>query len=290
MIPITARLRGNRGFFDSANPVVREHPINQGLVSWLMPVRPTWGTQRMLDLMHLGTGALQGGSWASNPYHGLAVRLDGVDDYVDCGAPTVYDVAGASSSFSIVAWLRFTPTVTNTAISQKGSGVNSRPWQFFWTAVAGVNMRFQQYDGANNPLADAGTTPIADGAWHLVAGVRDCINSQMRVYVDGRDQTTNASNVAFTTNFDDTGIVTLGDNRNGLVDFMPGDVGGHWVYRRPLDEDDNRFLFDQAQRGFPELINYRNVSPTGITVAATHRFNAAYAAQANRIVSVGCWN
>ncbi len=281
------RTRGRGRYLDTAAPVVMENPFNRDLVSWLLPVRPSWGSQRMLDLLQLGTGTLNGGAfWTPNPYGGLAIGLDGTDDYIDCGAPTVFDVAGANGSFSIALWLRFSNTVLNAGLSQKGSGVNSRPWQFFWDQT--VSTRFQMYDGVNNPLADT-TTVINDGAWHLVIGVRDCVNSVMRVYVDGDDQTTNASNVAFTTGFNDAGIVTIGDNRNGLLSFLAGTIGAHWVFKRALQPYDAAYLYSQVLTGYPDLLRYRGVVSPGITEAASHRFNAAYARQASRIVTVGCF-
>lgn len=239
------------GLIDSQEPIERDHPLNAGLVAWWLGLDGNWGGSTLHDLCGKYPGTLTNGpTWSPGPGGFAGLTLDGSNDYVS--TPSI-SLAGASQSFTLSLWLRYTSTAGYISFWDKGSGTNSRPWQFFFNQDSGKYLRFQQYNGTLNPRAD--TTAVSnDGNWHLFTAVRDCENSQMYIYIDGVNRTTAQNNVGFTTNFDDTSTTVIGQPRNGIVNYFNGRFGGAWAHSRALPAADVYALYEQSLKGHPDTL------------------------------------
>ncbi|MBC7289571.1 MAG: LamG domain-containing protein, partial [Armatimonadetes bacterium] len=113
---------------------------------------------------------------------GWALRLDGVNDYVDCGDPPALRL---SSGVSLEAWVypEAVPVVGEAGILGKDYG--SYVLTYYqdgqcWWYISG---------GGNNCKA-----PLSAGAWHHVVGTFD--GQFLRLYIDGRLAATRASSSA----------------------------------------------------------------------------------------------
>lgn len=247
------------GIVDPACPI-NCHPLNRGLVAWWNAVPNSgWsGGSTFRDAVRgrkTNDGTKNSGvTWASGR---RAVKFNGSSGFITCPNSVNLNVAGANASFSVVVWFRWTGNggTEFVALIDKGTGVNSRPFQLFFFGGGFSTFRFQQYDGSTNPYADASSL-YADGVWHQAVGVRDCVNSQMRIYVDGKDVTSGGSNVGFSTNFNDTGTVDFGNNRNGLTGYYNGETGQSQIFGRALNSSQIKQLFHEQRRGNPNTLNW----------------------------------
>ena len=104
-----------------------------------------------------------------------ALYFDGVDDYVDAGVSSLFVFP---SDFSVAAWVKHTSTKNQIYVSKwTGLGGGSQWWLGFY----GSKAAFGCYYGSVTIVY--GTSKVADGNWHFVAGVR--IGSVGYIYEDG---------------------------------------------------------------------------------------------------------
>ena len=127
-----------------------------------------------------------GATWVAGTVGGAA-HFNGTDQYI-----TVPDDAsldwGASSSFSIEVWARFTNVSSRNKVM---IGRDDRPGgQHWWlgakqnTGVANFNLLATDDGG----VACTGTTALNDGEWHHIVAVRDNDLDENRLYVDGDEE------------------------------------------------------------------------------------------------------
>ncbi len=131
---------------------------------------------------HGQTVNITGTPWVIGP-HDYALKLDGVDDYVDVGG---YAGITGTNSRTCTAWIKANSTGKEQVILSWGNAVNGQKWMF----------RVQ----ADGKLAAAvwggyisGSVSVADGQWHHVAAVlvddgSPSVN-EIKLYVDGFPQT-----------------------------------------------------------------------------------------------------
>ncbi len=195
---------------------------------------------------------------------GSALVFDGVNDNINAGDPSsgVLDF-GDSANFTVSAWVR-----TSAIIPQYGMGVVSK-WAGGLGGAAGAAYLLtvgDSYGDAGSPSSATfrinsgwsithfanGTTQIADGNWHHLAGVRDGTN--ISIYVDGRLEGitfANSSSLANTRNLR-IGIsydtATVGDF-NGTIDEVR-------IYNRSLSAAEITEMYNQTRpAGFEYYIS-----------------------------------
>lgn len=245
---------------DWDNPLT-DHPYNRGVRLWCLPgTHPLWGGLQVRDFSgRRNNGTLTSGpTWSTQhpPGVGGSISIDATDDYLDFGTNSSLEIGGANNSFALMLWLKYTSADADfLSIWHKGGagGVNSRTFQFFTSGSLGV-VRFQQYDGATNPIADSSNRGN-DGLWHYWIAVRDCLNSQMELYLDGELATTFSSDVGFSTNFNDAGMCSLGDARMGLnhspaLTVTDMKIISGWAPQLR----DARILYNESRKGYPNLL------------------------------------
>ncbi|HML74683.1 MAG TPA: choice-of-anchor Q domain-containing protein [Anaerohalosphaeraceae bacterium] len=124
---------------------------------------------------------IAGNPWQAG-YHGYALRLDGINDYVQV---TGFEGITGPASRTCSAWIKATANSKEQTIISWGNGANGQKWMFR-----------MQSDGK---LAVGvwggyiyGNVSVADGQWHHVAAVLAADSSpsvnEIKLYVDGLPQ------------------------------------------------------------------------------------------------------
>ncbi len=150
---------------------------------------------------------------------GFALRLDGADDRVDCGAPPALDLREA---VTIEAWVQ-PERLPDREVGVVAKGVDSYGLTWYtdgrsWFYISG---------GGNNCKAS-----IAPGFWHHVAGTFD--GREMRLYVDGqlRDSRTLVATIR------PGGPLLIGDRGDARGSCFAGLIDEVRVWSRALSADE----------------------------------------------------
>jgi len=111
---------------------------------------------------------------------GMALELDGVDDYVDIGNPTVLDFG--TGDFTISAWINMTAIERGTVYAKGGDNSGGIRYTLAMGEGNDNKMTLTTDDDSDKRQAKGGTV-VNDGIWHHVVGMRS--GSTSLVYVDG---------------------------------------------------------------------------------------------------------
>ena len=130
------------------------------------------------------TAALHGGALVSSP-RGLAVRLDGEDDWVDFGGP---EALRAEGSFTVAIWVKVDPALdANTTRLVFGDTANL-------SVQRNVNIKLDKYQRIHFEWGDGeaygqvvAPAEILDGGWKHLACVCDAEHKRGALYVDGKE-------------------------------------------------------------------------------------------------------
>ena len=130
-----------------------------------------------------------------------------------------------TDSFSIEAWVNITDTCDENKVfvGRRGAGVYS------WWLGCAESTNFAELSIRDHDLVEVsvtGTTPLNDGSWHHVVGVRDEPNSQILLYVDGNLEDSEAE--AFTGYFWGPQSLNIG--------YLKVNVGTNYYLKGSLDE------------------------------------------------------
>jgi len=153
--------------------------------------------------------------------YGQAIDLDGVEDYVDCGNSTVFNM---TDEITVAAWIyidtipaQWTAVVTKGNSAWRLSTINGeRNFIFAVTARNGI----------------PGATEIPVGEWHHLCGTYDGTN--IRLYVDGIEDpwSPKAYSGSIATNSDN---VYIGSNADTAANFWDGRLDEVRIYDHALD-------------------------------------------------------
>jgi hypothetical protein len=206
-----------------------EGPSTEGLVAYY----PLEGdaldaSDNMLD------GVIMGDPNFVEGVAGMAMDLDGVDDYVDCGNDPIID---AISEISVSAWLNI--RAINTAW-QAAVVKGENAWR-----LGNVNLDPRFHFGIT--IWNAPDTASVDGAievgfdeWHHVTGTFDGAN--ISVYLDGvldtSAPTTEPIGISATNVF-------IGDNSESPGRYWDGLIDEVMIYQRALTEEEIMGLASQ---------------------------------------------
>lgn len=252
-----------RGRIDTRTPVNWQHPLNRGLVRWWLGLPGQAGGPLLADLATGGranAGTLTNGpTWAAGPNGLPGVLFDGTDDYVDCGqaagltglaefAVEAYcrpdSVSGGSAGLRyVVSCEDVVGGASNTAFILR---LSTSPVRFEWyTATAGAFYGPATYSGVT-----AGAT------YHLLAGATA---SGLYLYANGSLAGTAGGSGGAATN-SPTVPVCVGAPSTQPGRAFQGPVWSVRGYRRLPSAAEAAALYDQARRGYPDLL--RRWSPT----------------------------
>ncbi len=110
----------------------------------------------------------------------LAISLDGIDDYVDCGNPGILDFG--TGDFTISAWINITAIERGTVYAKGGDNSGGVRYTLAMAEENDNKMTLTTDDDSTKVQAK-GETVVNDGAWHHVVGMRS--GTDLLVYVDG---------------------------------------------------------------------------------------------------------
>jgi hypothetical protein len=206
-----------------------EGPSTEGLVAYY----PLEGdaldaSDNMLD------GVIMGDPNFVEGVAGMAMDLDGVDDYVDCGNDPIID---AISEISVSAWLNI--RAINTAW-QAAVVKGENAWR-----LGNVNLDPRFHFGitiwnAPDTASIDGATAVGFDEWHHVAGTFDGanINVYLDGVLDGSAPTTEPIGISATNVF-------IGDNSESPGRYWDGLIDEVMIYQRALTEEEIMGLASQ---------------------------------------------
>lgn len=123
-------------------------------------------------------GTIYGAAWVDGRY-GKALSFDGVDDYVDCGNDTIFDI---TDEITLEAWVNYTRlTSFPRAISKQFSGGTTAE-SCYQLGMTSNRARFAI--GGVFDHASSGPT-LTTGRWYHIVGTYD--RQTARLYLDGEE-------------------------------------------------------------------------------------------------------
>jgi hypothetical protein len=166
---------------------------------------------------------------------GLAISLDGINDYVDCGNSPLFDITG---KITVAAWVNITTVPgDHRAIITKGDSA----WRIS-TLQSQRKFHFGVAGPPDYPAAD-GAREVPVGQWHHVAGTYD--GATIRLYVDGVLDGTRAYSSGIGAN---TQLVFIGENAEEMGRTWHGLIDEVRVYNRALSADEIQSLAASSQQ------------------------------------------
>ena len=179
-------------------------------------------------------------TWTSGKI-GSALHFNGSSDFLDLNS----HLLNTMGSYSVSAWAQLDRTDgTYTLISQEG-GLSSE-FALQYSAEAGGKFAFTFFSTQGQMSTQALSTTIpALRQWYFVTGVRDTLNKQIRVYVDGKLE----SSVPFTGDWETKGhtIVGAARQRSKRVQFFAGTLDEVDMVNGALNDSDVQALY-QSRR------------------------------------------
>jgi len=205
------------------------NPGNEGLVAYYPLENDVLdGSGNELHGTMVGDPAYAGGSAG----YGMALDLDGVDDYVDCGNDTLFDITEA---FTLSVWINWRATgATWQTVIAKGDNA--------WRLARGGDtqtMDFGFTDGGDRgwlAARTAGEVPL--GEWHHVTATIDTTDGA-KIYLDGILEGTNPDTGGITVG---SYPVLLGENAQATGRFWDGLIDEVMIYNRTLSDGEIRYL------------------------------------------------
>jgi hypothetical protein len=218
---------------DEPVPAPESGPVNPGtdglVVSYALDGDVIDGSGNGLDGTMIGEPNFVDGMY------GMALDLDGVDDYVDCGANETLNTL--SDAITVSAWVNIrSVTTTWMSIVMKGEtawrlGVNGDTTGVHWAFTGGD----RGWQAANS------VTELPLGEWHHIAGTYDR-SVGGTVWVDGVAETVNPDLDGIDTNEQP---LLLGENPESTGRFFDGLLDEVRIYGRALSEAELRYLAGQ---------------------------------------------
>jgi len=128
-------------------------------------------------------------TWEDEGRFGSAIACDGTESYVMVPDHEDFEFDG---DFSMACWIQNSvPPSNHSSFITKGydkpgggGGGDARPWYLLYFLTTGTVDMFLRDTGGTNSRAQ-GTTPVNDGEWHHIVGLKD--GDQVRIYIDGKE-------------------------------------------------------------------------------------------------------
>jgi hypothetical protein len=182
------------------------------------------------DLAGDHDATLAGGTTWTTGHKGSALQFSGATPSADTGA-SILDTTG---NYSVSAWVKLDSLGGfATAVSQDGDQNSA-----FFLQYSGEDNRFAFSFVGGRALAPTAPEP---GRWYHLVGVRDAVNGQFKLYVDGAPAGTATSRCGEAS----TGHTVIGRAKyNGSpVDYWRGAIDQVHVYDRALTDAEVSALY-----------------------------------------------
>ncbi|WP_332696306.1 LamG-like jellyroll fold domain-containing protein [Halalkalibacter lacteus] len=193
-------------------------------------------------------GVIHGASWAPG-YEEHALRFNGIDDYVDL-EHTVGPYLDGASGVTVASWVKM-DSIKPTGMKIFGTRIDG--------GRAGVELTVR---GNQNTIQMSGRSQSADaynkyeysldsfivGEWNHVVGVMDYKNNDIRLYINGQEQTPSGGAVNFGSDTYIRGTTSepdsIGRSPNG-TEYFNGSLDVISVYRTSLSSEEVLNLFGE---------------------------------------------
>ena len=159
----------------------------------------------------------------------MALSLDGVDDYVDCGDNASFDI---NQAITLSAWVN----TSDSGNGQHNPFVGKGDRSYAIKHASNNSMEFFIYDSTWQTLQSS-VDDSFNGLWHHVAGTFD--GNQIRLYVDGSlADSMDYTGAIATTTFP----VNIGRNSENPDRLYEGAIDEVRIYNRALSEAEVLYL------------------------------------------------
>lgn len=270
---------------DLLNPVA-DHDLNRGLMAWWLPLENTYGGQTLFDLAGRNHGTLVNNpTWGPGPSPEFgALTFNGSTQRVSLPAasvPTTYPL-----TISVLARANnltgYHPSFT---IGTTGGSAEALARIGFRGDQIGDYIEAVSFTSGGAGAANTSVSYVA-GQWHLITGVFTSLSSRT-VYLDGGNGVTNTTTV---TGMDTPTAWNLGAD-GGATAFLTGGIAAAWLWNRARTAEEERLLWDQCQREFPDLLRRESVvGGYSVTEATAYTLDASAASYVYTATSVGLYH
>ncbi|MCK5044445.1 LamG domain-containing protein [Candidatus Parcubacteria bacterium] len=161
-------------------------------------------------------GTISGAAWVEGK-HGLALSLDGINDYVDCGSNDSLNFG--TNDFTIALWAKTKEDSFRSLAGKTDSTANSG-----YSIDSYGEIRFILDD--NNSYMAETTETIDDNNWHHIVALREGDN--LKIYIDGLLSATDSGNDNINVTSDYPFII--GARNSGADAFFDGSVDDVRIY------------------------------------------------------------
>lgn len=188
------------------------------------------------DAVGNNDATLQGGAVFAPGKNGEGVALNGSGQFVDTGA----QLLDTSGNYTATAWVKLNKADGSfqTVVSQDGDRDSA-----FFLQYSGQDQRFAMSFPGQRALAPTKPNP---GQWYHLTGVRDVVNDELRLYVDGELAATKSACSLDSTS---TGNTVIGRAKFGgnSVDYLDGTVDQVHLFDRALGAEEVRSLYQSGR-------------------------------------------
>ena len=194
---------------------------------------------------------------------GTALQFDGVDDYVEVSYHPVLN----TNKITVLAWVKGSAQIFGRVVSHYEHGVEQRAWTMY-SAGEGVSDKLKVVVSDNGQYSEPGhrktyrtTTTAFDNTWRFVGFTFDGPNSNLKLYVDGTEDTnvTKIYDDPISEIYNSTAGLTIGcDLYYGAADYLfKGLIDEVAIYNRALSADEIRANMHRRLAGDePNLVGY----------------------------------
>lgn len=228
-------------YLDLGNPVA-DHPLNQSLVSWWLPLPNNSGGSRLFDLRGGNHGTLTSGpTWTAGPNGFGAVQFDGSNDYVDLGNAPQLEITG---HLTLAAFVRTTDLSGYRELLQCAQG--GSPFNGYGFGTGSNGNKFGYWQNGFSDWQNSGTD-CKDDKYHLWTVTVDSATGSF--YLDGRPDGTFSAGSRSASGQQKS----IGAGAN-VPRYLACKLGCLWVYSRALSASEVAGLYDQTLRGHPDTL------------------------------------
>ena len=177
------------------------------------------------------------------------------DSYAFIADPNGLTNFDQPDSYSVLFWFK-TSTNQTQSMSEHWENFGSYPWAFRGPYAGGGAIEFKIYDGTFNPFVSDFSIDYANGAWHLVVGVRNVATGKILFYIDGAFigdavDTTTGSLLANSNGF------VIGNRNTGGGEGFDGDIDDFRIYKRALTAAEILTIFNNPPADMGQLNDKR---------------------------------
>ncbi len=125
-------------------------------------------------------GTLNAPTWDAGKFGG-ALNFDGVDDFVDCGNPSILNFG--MGSWTVSAWVNAPSSTNQMNVFSNGGDYSGGIRYMLGVSETDARKACLTLDNNVKKVQSTGSITVNDGQWHHIVGIRD--GSSLRIYVDG---------------------------------------------------------------------------------------------------------